>query len=181
MNRAAKALMARNPLISANAARFLITAGTSASTFLAGFRQRQDGEALSMWQSAPRSLVARQARIHKGTGSFFSDADRGQVKLSYMTDRYSYDEDNIHLGSNGYTRVTKLGIFRQSLPDTVIAALPGRTLRDVIGYDGTPAFFASRFTTIVDAEISDWPGGDSLELILAVKWHPLSRVLPHLW
>lgn len=98
MNRAAKALTARDRLISANAVRFLQMAGTSASTFLAGFRQRQDGETLSLWQRAPRSLVARQARVHNGAGSFFSDADRGRVKLSYRTDRYSYDEDTMYLG-----------------------------------------------------------------------------------
>ncbi len=180
MNRAAKALTARDPLISANAVRFLLMAGTSASTFLAGFRQRQDGEALSMWQTAPRSLVARQARVHNGAGSFFSDADRGRVKLRYRTDRYSYNEGTMYLGPNGYTIVTELSLFRQCLPDTLITALPGRALREVIGYDNTPAFFASRYTTIVDAEMSDWPGGDLLELILAIKWLPLSRVLPHL-
>lgn len=69
----------------------------------------------------------------------------------------------------------------QRLPDTLITALPGRSLRDVIGYDGTPAFFASKFTTIVDAEMSDFPfGDDDLQLILAIKWHPLSLVLAHL-
>lgn len=118
MNGAAKALTARDPLISANAVRFLLMAGTSASTFLAGFRQRQDGEALSMWQTAPRSLVARQARVHNGVGSFFSDAERGRVKLRYRIDRYSYNEGTMYLGPNGFTIVTGLSIFRQCLPDT---------------------------------------------------------------
>lgn len=76
--------------------------------------------------------------------------------------------------------VTELTISNQRLPDTLITALPGRSLRDVIGYDGTPAFFASRFTTIVEAEMSDLPFGEDLQLILAIKWHLLSRVLPHL-
>jgi hypothetical protein len=181
MNRAARALTARDPLISANAVRFLLMAGTSASTFLAGFRQRQDGEALSMWQTAPRSLVARQATIHNGAGKFFSDAVRGKIKLSYRTHRYSYDEDTIYLGPKGYSIVTELSISNQRLPDTVLTALPGRSLRAVVGYDDTPAFFASKFTTIVDAEMSDFPfGGDELQLILGIKWHRLSRVLPRL-
>ena len=180
MNRAAKALAARDPLISSNAVRFLLMAGTSASTFFAGFRQREDGETLSLWQTAPRSLVARQATVHNGAGRFFSDAARRKIKLSYRTHRYSYNEDIIYLGPSGYGIVTELSIMNQRLPDTLIAALPGRSLRDVIGYDGTPAFFASRFTTIVDAEMSDLPLGDELQLILSIKWHPLSRVLPHL-
>lgn len=86
----------------------------------------------------------------------------------------------MHLGRNGYTIVTELSIFSQCLPDTVIAALPGRALRDVVGYYSYPIFFASRYTSIVKAEMSDWPGGDSLELILAVKWHRPPLVLPHL-
>ena len=181
MNRAAKALTSRDPLISANAVRFLLMAGTSASTFLAGFRQRQDGEALSMWQTAPRSLVARQARVHNGAGRFFSDAARGKIKLSYRTHRYSYDEDTIYLGPSGYDIVTELSIPNRRLPDTVMTSLPGRSLCDVVGYDGSPGFLASRFTTIVNAEMSDFPFGDEkLQLILAIKWHPLSRVLPHL-
>lgn len=181
MNRAAKALTARDPLISVNAVRFLLMAGTSASTFLAGFRQRQDGETLSLWQTAPRSLVARQATIHNGAGRFFSDAARGRVLLRYRTHKYSYDENTIYLGSKGYARVTELSISNQRLPDTLITALAGRSLHDVIGYEGTPAFFASKFTTIVDAEMSDFPfGDDDLQLILTIKWHRLSLVLPHL-
>lgn len=182
MNRAAKALTARDPLISANAVRFLLMAGTSASTFLAGFRQRQDGEALSLWQTAPSSLVGRQARVHNGVGSFYSDAARGRIKLHYRTHRYSYDENTSYLGPNGYLIGTELCISDQRLPDTLITALPGRWLRDVIGYDSTPAFFASKFTTIVDAGMSDFPFplNNDLQLILAVKWHRLSRVLPHL-
>lgn len=50
----------------------------------------------------------------------------------------------------------------------------------MIGYNNTPAFFASKFTTIVHAEMSDFPGSDTLDLILGIKWYCLSRVLPHL-
>lgn len=180
MNRAAKALTARDPLISAHAVRFLLMAGTSASTFLAGFRQRQDGKLLYMWQSASGSLVARQARIHNGAGSFFSDAARGRLKLSYRTHGYSYNENTIVLGPNGYMIVTELSIAGQSLPETLLTALPGRLLRDVVGYHKIPAFFTSKYTTIIEAETSNFPSSGSLDLFLAMKWHPLSRVLPHL-
>ncbi|MEO9131298.1 MAG: hypothetical protein ABI240_08830 [Sphingomonas sp.] len=182
MNRAARTLTARDPLISANAVRFLMMAGTSASTFLAGFRPRQNGEKLYMRQTAPSTLVARQAAVHNGDGSFSSNADRGRITLSYGTHRYSYDEETMYLGPDGYSTGTELSIMDQRLPDTVITALSGRPLRDVIGYSSTPAFFASKFTTIVDAQMSDFPFSLSqdLELILAIKWHPLSRVLSHL-
>jgi len=180
VNRAAKALIARDPLISANAVRFLLMAGTSASTFLAGFRQRQNEEILSMGQLPTRSLVERQARVHNGIGIFFTYASRERIKLSYWTDRYHYIEDTKYFGPNGYTIATELSIFRQCIPDTLITALPGRALREVIGYDNNPAFFASRYSTIVAAEVRDWPDGDSLVLTLPIKWYPLSRVLPHL-
>ncbi len=180
MNRAANAITARDPLISAHAVRFLLMAGTSASTFLAGFRQRQDGETLHMWQTAPHSLVARQARVHNGVGSFFSDAARGKIKLSYRAHGYSYNENTIILGPNGYTIATELSIAGQSLPETLLTALPGRALRDVIGHHGTPAFFTSKCTTIVDVEKRNLQCGAAIDLFLALKWYPLSRVLPHL-
>ncbi|MGY2735021.1 hypothetical protein [Sphingomonas sp. UYP23] len=180
MNRAAKVLTARDPLISAHAVRFLLMAGTNTATFLAGFRQRHAGEALSLWQGKPRSSVARQAKVHDGAGNFNSDAARGRIYLNYRTDRYDYSEDTVHFGDDGYSIVTELSVYGQHLPDTLLAALPGRTLRSVIGYDRTPAFFASRYTTIVAAEMSDFPGSHALDLILAVKWYPLSHMLSHL-
>lgn len=180
MNRAAKALTARDPLISANAVRFLLMAGTKASTFLAGFRQCGDGEVMTLWQSRPHSLVARQVTIHHGAGRFVSDAARGRIKLTYRTHRYEYDENVIRAGSGGYSIVTQLTIGNQAIPDTLLTALPGRPLSDVIGYNSKPAFFASKFTTIIDAEKSVYPGSDVLDLILGIKWHRLSRVLPHL-
>lgn len=180
MNPAAKALMKRDPLISAHAARFLVMAGTRASTFLAGFRQRQAGEALSMWRTARGSLIARQAKVHNGAGNFNSDAARRRIYLNYSTDRYDYSEDTVHFGTNGYSIVTQLSVYRQRLPDTLLTALPGRALRNLIGYEETPAFFASRYTTIVAAEMSDCPGSHALDLILAGKWYRLSHVLSHL-
>lgn len=180
MNKAARALTSRDPLISAHAVRFLLMAGTSAATFLAGFRQRQDGEMMSLWQSKPSSLVARRARIHNGAGDFNSDAARGRIYLNYRTHQYDYSEDTILLGPTGYTMATELRVHDQRFPDTLITALPGRPIRRVIGFGGTPAFFASRYTTVVAAEMSDFPGSDTLDLILAIRWHRLSRVLTHL-
>lgn len=155
-------------------------AGTKASTFLAGFRKRGDGEVMTLWQTRPHPLVARQATVHNGAGRFFSDAARGRIKLSYRTRQYEYDENVIRAVSNGYSIVTELSIYNQRIPDTLLAALPGRPLREVIGYNSTPAFFASKFTTIVHAEMSDFPGSDALDLILGIKWYRLSRALLHL-
>lgn len=135
---------------------------------------------MTLWQSRPHSLVARQVTIHNGAGRFVSDAARGRIKLSYRTHRYEYDENVIRAVSGGYSIFTQLTIANQAIPDTLLTALPGRPLRDVIGYNSTPAFFASKVTTIIDAEMSVYPGSNALDLILGIKWYRLSRVLPRL-
>lgn len=180
MIRAAGALTNHDPPISAHAVRVLLMAGAPA-TFLADFRQRPAGEALSLWPGAPGSLVARQAKIHNGAGNSNSNAARGRISLSYRTPRYDYRESTMQFGSNGYSISTKLSVYNQLLADTLLTALQGRVFRRVIGYNGTPTFFASRYTNIVAAKMSDFTGSVALDLVSSVKWHPLPCVLPDLW
>ncbi len=184
MTVAADRLLASNPLISAHAVRFLKMAGTSRSNFLAGIRSRRDSEVLSLgYSSSPkRTLVSRQSEIHHGVGSF-DTYGKNTFFLGYLSPGYHYSEflEHYHSPQNAVSNrpLARLFLSNHQFPTTVLTALRGRRLAELIDFTEDRIFFGSKHTTIVSAEMH--PDDDeTLELELAVAWYPLSRALSHL-
>ena len=183
MTVAADRLLASNPLISAHAVRFLKMAGTSRSNFLAGIRSRRDSEVLSLGygSSRKRPLVSRQSEIHRGVGRF-DTYGKNTFFLVYLAPGYHYSEvlEHCYSPQNAVSNrpLARLFLGNHKLPTTVLTALRGRRLVELIDFTKDRTFFGSKHTTIVSAEIN--PYDESLELELSVAWHPLSRALLHL-
>lgn len=173
MNRAAARMMARDPRISASGLRFLLMANVRAREFCAGFRMRTCGECLALsTPSAQRLPVARKSKIHGGRGDFFSTR-YGRIKLTYHTDRFSYVEDLVYDGPHRGAAEVRLTLWNEGLPDTIVTALPGHRLVELIG-DGA-VFLAASATRIVRAEVASYPGTTALRLGLEVPWYPASH------
>lgn len=175
MNRAAARMMARAPLISATSLRFLRMAYISVREFHAGFRMRRGDECLYLpvpsYQSPP---VVRKSRRHGGRGNFIGTGS-GRIMLTYHTDRFSYVEEPIYDGPDLGKPDVRLTLWDRTVPDTVLAVLPGRRLIDLLGNDH---FLGTRSTRIVDATILTYPGSTALRLHLAPPWHAAARALP---
>lgn len=174
MNRAARRMMARDPLISSAGLRFLLMANVSAKECFAGFRMRASGECLAL--STPAALrlpVARKTTTHGGRGDFFSSRF-GRVMLTYHTNRFSYVEETIYDGPRLGMPDVRLTLWDQKLPHTVVAALPGRRLIDLLGTN-SGIFFAAKSTRILGAGTMHYPGSVALRLELDVRWHPAYR------
>lgn len=174
MNRAARRMMARDPLISSAGLRFLLMANVSAKEFCAGFRMRTSGECLALsTPSALRLPVARKATTHGGRGDFFSSRF-GRVMLTYHTNGFSYVEETVYDGPRLGMSDVRLTLWDQKLPDTVVAALPGRRLIDLLGIN-SGNFFAAKSTRISRAAIMTYPGSAALRLELDVEWYSAGR------
>lgn len=176
MNCAARRMITRDPLISSAGLRFLLMANVSAKEFCAGFRMRASGECLALsTPSALRLPVARKAKPHGGRGDFFSSRF-GKVMLTYHTDRFSYVEETVYDGPRLGMPDVRLTFWDQKLRDTVVAALPGRRLVDLLGTN-SGNFFAARSTRISRAAIMTYLGSAALRLELNVEWHSAGRAL----
>jgi hypothetical protein len=93
--------------------------------------------------------------------------------LTYHTDRFSYVEDLVYDGPRRGAADVRLTLWDQILPHTVVAAMPGHRLADLIGDGGI--FLAAKATRIVRAEVAIYPGTTALRLGLEASWYPASR------
>jgi len=179
MNAAARLMIWRDPLISLTALRFFKLAGISPDQFLAGFRRRADGARMDL--QAGQSKAPRVARLvancgHGGTCEVYHTYQPNVAYLYAHTSAFMFDESDWMVPEFGGTHHALLTVYRQQIPETVLGALVGRPITDLVE-GGRERFFLSRHTRILAAAAVPESSGPALELVLNDKWMPLSRFL----
>lgn len=152
MNKAARTMLERDPLISLTTLRFFKLAGVSRAQFLAGFRER-----------TYNCGVEHEDRLNVSYLCAFT-SDFIFIESDWLAPEFEGAHHAI------------LTLDQQSIPETVLTAPVGRPLTDLIG-GGRQRFFLSRHTCILAAAAVSEDNGPALELVLGDKWMPLSRFL----
>ncbi|RUN78435.1 hypothetical protein EJC47_00735 [Sphingomonas sp. TF3] len=178
MNEAACNVVRCDPLISLTALRFFKLAGVNRDQFLAGFRQRIDGAQIDLQvRTAKAPKVARliAACGYDYVGGLRQDLASNVLQLSFATSDFRFTECVWPSPEIEGTNHAILTLYRQQIPETVLLALIGRPLTDLVG--GRKQFFLSRHTRIRAASTFVEDGDPALELFLGDKWMPFSRFL----
>lgn len=179
MNAAARLMIWRDPLISLTALRFFKLAGVSPDQFLAGFRRRADGARMDLdsgQNKPPKVAQLIDHRRHGGACGVHHLIRPHACYLYSITSDFIFSESDWEAPDFEGTNHAILTLHRQRIPQTVLTALVGRPLTDLVGSDQA-RFFLSRHTRILAADIVPEGSSTAVELVLGDKWMPLSRFL----
>ena len=179
MNRAAREMLRRDPLISLTAFRFFKLAGVNPEQFLAGFRPRVDGARMNLDSGQNKPPKVAQLIDHRGHGGACGLQHLirpGACHLYSITSDVIFSESDWEVPDFEGTNHAILTLHRQRIPQTVLTALVGRPLTDLVDSD-QGRFFLSRHTCILAADIVPEGRSTVVELVLGDKWMQLSRFL----
>ncbi|RYY28395.1 MAG: hypothetical protein EOP62_04165 [Sphingomonadales bacterium] len=179
MNEATRDMLRRDPLISLTTLRFFKLAGVNPDQFLAGLRRRTWGARMDLRADQKKAPKVAQLVASCGHGNGCGLNHYVGSNASYLhsvTRDFNFSECHSPEPEFKGTNLANLTLHGQQIPETVLTAVIGRPLTDLVGSD-RKQFFLSRHTRILAATAIVEDRGSALKLVLGDKWMPLSRFL----